>query len=369
MVLMLLIVAALCQVLLATPSIQETDAGLEQQLLAADTAQAVALVANAPEKTKALLDRLLDEIDHSVRSHRDSPEQRKVQFSRDSLDRAIRISEVYSRATDDTRPYRRFVARRQRLEGTALLNARRYRDALSTLQPVLAEAEALEDRWLEMTAHTSLAYAYLELGDRDRTLQQAEAAVAAASSQGDRARTLALYNLGSTHVHFGRMSAALEPLTAAVTLARDAKNDMWLGNAALSLGVAYRQLGQRDEAERATQEALDALTRAGDRLGIGRSLYNLGLMAFERRDFAAASGYMERALPVIRDVDIRHSHEIEEDEAHRYNEIEEHALSVLVESYTRAGEPSRAETHRVALEQVRSRKPAAAHGHAHPPGR
>ena len=54
----------------------------------------------------------------------------------------------------------------------------------------------------------------------------------------------------------------------------------------------------------------------------------------------SAAAYLERALPIIREADIRHSHEIELDPKHYQNPVEVSALQALVDVYLRSGDES-----------------------------
>ena len=59
----------------------------------------------------------------------------------------------------------------------------------------------------------------------------------------------------------------------------------------------------------------------------------MGVIAADEERFEAAAAYLERALPVIRSADIRHSHQIELEPDRYRNPIEVAALQVLVEAY------------------------------------
>jgi tetratricopeptide (TPR) repeat protein len=141
-------------------------------------------------------------------------------------------------------------------------------------------------------------------------------------------------------------------------LSREIGNRLWEGNALLNLGVAYRQVGQTEQARSTMTRARDVLLMTQDKLGIGRSFYNLALMDGDLGDYQAATDQLERALPIIRSVDIRHSHDIETTPTAYYNPIEESALDLLVRWEGELGNTEKAGAYAKALQQVRARRPA-----------
>ena len=70
-----------------------------------------------------------------MHSDRQRPEQRRVQCDKEALALGLRVGSIYGRATGDRTYARRFQARKLRLDGTVLLNDRRYRAALQPLTP------------------------------------------------------------------------------------------------------------------------------------------------------------------------------------------------------------------------------------------
>ncbi|MFB3142537.1 MAG: tetratricopeptide repeat protein, partial [Acidobacteriota bacterium] len=66
----------------------------------------------------------------------------------------------------------------------------------------------------------------------------------------------------------------------------------------------------------------------GDPLGEGRALYNLGIVYSKQERWDLARDHLEQSLKFIREVDIRHSHEID-----GYNHVEKDALERLLYSY------------------------------------
>lgn len=331
-----------------------------------DDTAAARLVAADPAATGRSLEELLARVDASVHSDRDRPEQRRVQYDRTALALGARVSGLYADATGDRRYARRFAAREQRLAGTVLLNERRYRDAIVPLTKALRESRVLEDRWLETITRVNLAYAHLELGQRKQALAECERASEVSAGLDDKARGLTLFNLASVHLHLGNFTESLAYSRQAIDMSRKAGIKLWEGNSLLNLGAAHQQLGEDDEARAAFEQGLAVLEQTKDRLGVGRTLYNLGLLAAGEQRYADAASYLERALPIIRDVDIRHSHAIEANKDQYQNPFELSALRLLVDAYMKIGDEKRAAAHMADLKRVEAQRPPPG-GHAHPP--
>ena len=355
---MLLIPAVLLSLAVQTPATPLLD-----RIRDAAPAEAHRIVMADPAAVSSALDALLTRVDASVHSDRKRPEQRRVSFDADSLALGVRVSERLAEATGNQTYVRRFRAREQRLEGTILLNDRKYRDALVPLEAALTEARVLEDRWLEAITRINMAYGYLELGRGQEALAACEAAAEIARALDQKAQALAVFNLGSVHLHLGDAAAGLRHSNDALALARAVGNRLWEGNSLMNIGAAHRQLGDLDASHEAFEQALAVLEKTSDKLGVGRALYNMGLVASSRHRYADAAGYLERALPHIRNVDIRHSHEIELDPEHYQNPVEMAALQVLIDAYEKTGEAEKAAVHMAALKKLKEKQPHGGHSH------
>lgn len=312
--------------------------------------------------TRRELDELLARVDASVHSDRQRPEQRHVQYDQEALATGVRAGRIFGTVTGDRTYARRFIARQRRLAGTELLNQRRYRQALVPLKAALREADALEDRWLQTITHVNLAYGYLELGSGKQALAECEAAAGAAKTLDAKAQGLTFFNLGSVYLHLGDAARSLEYSEKAVPLSQKAGIKLWEGNSLLNIGAAHLQLGAVDRSREAFERARDVLEKTSDRLGLGRAWYNLSLVALRQERLEDTAAYMEKALPIIREVDIRHSHEIEATKELYANPVELSALQILADTYRKLGQIDRAEAYMKQLSVAKARKPA---GHSH----
>ena len=141
---------------------------------------------------------------------------------------------------------------------------------------------------------------------------------------------------------------------------------LWEGNSLLNLGAGLQQQDDLEASRVAFEQALAVLETTRDRIGAGRALYNLGLIAMEQERYEPAADYIERALPIIRSADIRHSHEIELDPARYQNPIEVAALQILIDIYSRTGKDDLKAAHMTALRQIRARPLPGGHSHKAP---
>ncbi len=338
---------------------------IEESLLRLDHAAAVELAAQRQDEVKAALDRLRERFDQSVRSARDVPEQRKVQYDVAALDQGLALGRIYADVTGDTHPLRSFTARQRRIEGTVLLNERKPAEAVAVLTDALRQAEQLQDLWLQIITRTNLAYGHLELGDNAAALAECERANALAQQADLRSRALTLFNLSAMQMHLSRFDDAARWATLAAEAARQVGNRLWEGNALLNLGLADLRRGRVEEARGALTQARDVLLKTQDKLGLGRTYYSLALVSEELDDQAAGVIDLELALPIVRSLDIRHSHDIEADATEYYNDILESVLRLLVSWHGKLGHADQARTYSVELEALLAKKPADTGRHVH----
>src|SRR5688572_16249857 len=87
---------------------QADSAGLLARWKTLDTAAAVRLVAREAAAAREILDALIVQVDASVHSDRQRPEQRRVEYDREALALGMRLGSVFARATGDRRYARRF---------------------------------------------------------------------------------------------------------------------------------------------------------------------------------------------------------------------------------------------------------------------
>ena len=347
---------------------QSADASAADSLVRGNDTDAAKLAVSDPEAFRQALETLKDRFDQSIHSARSVPEQRNVEYDATALEQGLRLARIYASASADKRPLRLFDARKSRIEGTVLLNERNYPAAMAKLGLALAEAEALGDVWLQIITLTNEAYAQIEMGQGAAALQSCERARALAGRHDARSRALTRFNLASVYMHLSNFDAAVSASKEAIELSHQIGNRLWEGNGLLNLGVAYRQLGRIQEARETLGKARDVLLTTKDKLGIGRTYYGLALVAGDAGDYRTGVTELELALPIIRSLDIRHSHEIEPHQGDYFNPIEESSIALLSTWYGTLNDTAKASEYSKALEALRAKHPSA-EPHAHVPGR
>jgi len=282
-----------------------------------------------PAEAKAALETLLADFDSSIHSWRDKPEQRRVQYSDTILSDGLRLGQAVAEVSGDDTFQRRFEARRDRVQATELLNDGEFQEALALIESVRSTARQLEDRSFLFSTYLSSAYAHLGQGMPKSALADCEIALKLAREIGDRVKyTLALFNLGTAHLHLGHYDQALTHSREAAQSAAEIGNLIWEANAWLNVGYVGIMQNRYPSAEAALEQTLALSQKAGDPLGEGRAFYNLGIVYSKQERWELARDHLERSLKFIREVDIRHSHDIDD-----YNYVEKDALERLLYSY------------------------------------
>ena len=282
-----------------------------------------------PDEAKAAVESLIADFDHSIHSWRDAPEQRRVNYSDTLLDSGLQLSQTVTEVTGDDFLQRRFEARRDRVTATELLNDGEFEEAMSMILEVRTTARLLEDQSFLFSTYLSSAYAHLGMGMPEKTLEDSQTALQIATQIGEQVKyTLALFNLGTAYLHLGQNDEALRYSSEAAESAAQIGNSIWEANAWLNVG--YVEITQRNNqaAAEAFGKTLSLSQESGDPVGEGRAYYNLGIVYLNQKKWALAREHLESSLRFIRDVDIRHSHDIDE-----YNFVEKFTLEALLHIY------------------------------------
>ena len=291
--------------------------------------QVEAEIRQHPQQATPIVEELLSRFDSSIHSWRDRPEQRRVRYSDDLLQSGLQLTRLVTEVTGDNTLERRFEARRDRVRATELLNDGEFDAAMALIESVRGTAKELEDQSFLFSTYLSSAYAYLGTGQPERALVDCELALSVAREIGEGVQlTLALFNVGTAHLHLGNYDESLTYSLQAAEGAAEIGNKVWHANAWLNVGYVQIMKAQYEPALESLRRTMTLSQEAGDPLGEGRAWYNLGIVYFRMRQWTSARDHLEQALKFIREVDIRHSHDITE-----FNTIERDALERLLLSY------------------------------------
>jgi two-component system, sensor histidine kinase ChiS len=115
----------------------------------------------------------------------------------------------------------------------------------------------------------------------------------------DEAVAKQLKNIGSALRRIGDYAGAMRALTRSLQMQR-MRGDAAVGPVLNNIADVYRDLEQRDEAERYYRDALAAFRASGDYLQVTHVYDSLSELALGRRDPQAATGLLESALSDLR---------------------------------------------------------------------
>lgn len=350
--------------MLTLPAVQDDVSAWMEIIESGHLEQVEAEIRQHPEKAIPILEALLSRFDSSIHSWRDRPEQRRVRYADDLLQSGLSLTRLVTEVTGNNTLQRRFEARKDRVRATELLNDGKFDEAMVLIESVRGTAREMEDQSFLFSTYLSSAYAYLGTGRPESALADCELALSVAREIGESVKlTLALFNMGTAHLHLGHYDESLTYSLQAAEAAAEIGNKIWQANAWLNVGYVQIMKVEYEPAIESLRRTLSLSQEAGDPLGEGRAYYNLGIVYFRLRQWTSTRDHLEQALEFIREVDIRHSHDITE-----FNAIERDALQRLLHSYEQLNvtEPSLLEPikHRLAeFEQMSDQ--GGSHGHSH----
>ena len=182
--------------------------------------------------------------------------------------------------------------------GTGYLLNDQYRAALDHLTTALGLARALGDRAREAGALARIAALHQSLGDPDRAIAHARAALeAAVDGDTPREECFALWVLSTVYAWRGAHPESLEAGERVVTVARRVGDALWEQDGLVRVAAATARLGDHDTALASFAEALDITRRLEDRghevealleLAAAHLRHGTTVEALSRADAAAA---------------------------------------------------------------------------------
>ena len=350
--------------------IQADNAALLTRLKTLDNAAAPRVIAAETSATREILDRLIDQVDASVHSDRQRPEQRRVQYDREALTLGLRLGSLFGRATGD-RTYR------QALRSTKTAPRRH---SVAQRPPIPRGVGAADGRagpgagpWRQMASgHYSRESRLRSSGARARiqeALAQSERAAEIASTLDDKARGLTLYNLASVHLHLKNFQRSVGYSRAGSGRQPEGRRQIMGGEqpaqprrrpsaARRSRGLATRPSSRRSVCWR--QRAIVLAPAARSTTWV--------VLAMDQERYEPAAAYLERALPIIRSR--RHPAFARDRTGSRSGTripIEVSALQMLVDIYSRTGQQDRlTDTYGGAAQDQRPLRDPAGHSHKTP---
>jgi len=228
-----------------------------------------------------------------------------------SNERFEKLFNMYRRLSGDENLYKRFEARKLRIEGAHFTNQGEiecgdhlnwekakelYQTSLDRLNRSYALAQEIKDVRLQASAKVNIGSTLIRLGRPDEAIQAYNEGIAHADTMpADLYKGLLRLNLGNTYVWLGQPDKSLAYSQQALAIFRKIGRGTWEANALMNLGNGYLRHSDYTNAWNTLQQALEVARRNGEYRVYGRALLNLGMtgLATKRKD---AIPYLEEAI-------------------------------------------------------------------------
>jgi tetratricopeptide (TPR) repeat protein len=192
--------------------------------------------------------------------------------------------------------------------GLALVEVRRFEQAITAHQEAAAIYQETSDRHREGTALNNLGVALRQVRRFDEAIATSQDAAAIYRETGDRHREgTALNNLGIALQEVRRLDEAITAHQDAAAICRETGDRHREGMALNNLGTALQEVRRFDEAITAHQDAAAIYQETSDRHSEGTALNNLGIALQEVRRFDQAITACQDAATIFRETADRHS--------------------------------------------------------------
>jgi tetratricopeptide (TPR) repeat protein len=228
-----------------------------------------------------------------------------------SNERYEKLFDLYRKLSGDEDLYKRFEARKLRVEGAHLTNQGEiecgdhldwtkaqelYETALDRLNASYKLAEELKDVHLEASAKVNIGSTLIRLDKPQAAIQAYNEGLAKADTMSaDMYKGLLRLNLGNTYVWLGQPDKSLSYSQDALAIFRKMHRGTWEANALMNLGNGYLRQKDLNNAWNTLEQALEVARKNGEYRVYGRTLVNLGMagLAMKKKE---AIPYLEEAV-------------------------------------------------------------------------
>ena len=216
-----------------------------------------------------------------------------------SNERYERLFELYRRLSGDEGLYKRFEARKLRVEGAHLTNQgelecgdnldwskaqQLYQTALERLNASYQLAGEIKNVRLQASAKVNIGSTLIRLGKPEEAIQAYNEGIAHADTMpADLYKGLLRLNLGNTYVWLGQPDKSLSYSQEALAIFRKIGRGTWEANALMNLGNGYLRQKDFNNAWNTLQQALQVARQNGEYRVYGRALLNLGMAGLEMK--------------------------------------------------------------------------------------
>ncbi|MEG3871320.1 CHAT domain-containing tetratricopeptide repeat protein [Microcoleus sp. Z1_B5] len=176
------------------------------------------------------------------------------------------------------------------------------RQAIETLQQVLAIARQFKMRKIEALALTSIGFNYHIIGQPQEALKYYNQALPIRREVGDRAgEATTLNNLGGVYDSIGQPPEALKYYNQALLIRGEVKDRAGEASTLNNIGAVYNSISQSQEALKYFNQALPIMREVKDRAGESATLNNIGAVYNSIGKRQEALKYYNQALVIMRE--------------------------------------------------------------------
>ncbi|MEG4407755.1 CHAT domain-containing tetratricopeptide repeat protein [Microcoleus sp. MON2_D5] len=177
------------------------------------------------------------------------------------------------------------------------------RQAIETLQQVLAIARQLKDRQLESLALTGIGFNYNIIGQPQEALKYLNQALPITRSVGPRfMEAIILSNIGAVYQDMSQQQEALKYLNQALLISRSVGDRAGIANNLNSIGLVYHNIYQLQKALEYYNQSLPIMREVGDRRGEATTLNNIAGIYDNISQPQEALKYYKQAFSINREV-------------------------------------------------------------------
>lgn len=229
----------------------------------------------------------------------------------DGNNRYEKLFALYRTLSGDDKPYKRFEARKLRIEGAFYTHAgedvcgdtldwveaqRQYRTALERLEAGFALAKEVNDLRIMASAKINMGSTLVRLVEPERAIEAYNEGMRYADQlPGEMYKGMVRMNLGNTYVWTQQPDRSLTYSQPALESFKKMGRGTWIANVLLTIGNAQLEQKKFSSAWETFRLTLDMAIQSGEDRVRGQVLLNLGTAAWQLKKPEAAS-YIQEAM-------------------------------------------------------------------------
>ena len=178
-----------------------------------------------------------------------------------------------------------------------------HRQAIETLQQVLAIARQFTIRNVEAFALTAIGFNYNSIGQPQEALKYFNQALPITRSVGDRSvESVTLNNIGKVYNSIGQPQEALKYFNQALPIFREVGDRRGEAVTLNNIGAAYNSISQPQEALKYYNQALPIRREVGDRMGEAATLNNIGFAYRDTKQPTQAIDNLQQSIQITLEI-------------------------------------------------------------------